>query len=75
MNAQECNSRNHLLDEMEHLPREAVSKYAPQGLRNSNMAEEKVAMKLMSVKYFKECLIPQSSQTFIFEQDEEATAV
>lgn len=59
-----------------HLPfpfGEPVSKYAPQGLSNSNMTEEKVAN--LSMKYFKECLIPQSSQTFIFEQDEEATAV
>lgn len=53
----------------------AVSKYAPQSLSNSNKTEEKVATKLLSLKYFKECLIPQSSQTFIFEQDEEATAV
>lgn len=51
---------------------EAVSKYAPQGLSNSNITEEKGATKPLALKYLKECLI---SQIPVFEETEEATAV
>lgn len=52
-----------------------MSKYAPQALINSNTTEEKVATKLLALKYLKECLISQSSQILIFEEAEEATEV